>query len=60
MKSLPGGPQFRASMNLIEDPQEQSRAVADFFDRLGQQIDRIPAVVPSHGETETASAEADA
>ena len=60
VKSLPGGPQFRASMNLIEDPQEQSRAVADFFDRLGQQIDRIPAVVPSHGETETASAEADA
>ena len=60
VKSLPGGPQFRASMNLIEDPQEQSRAVADFFDRLGQQIDRIPAVVPSYGETETVSAEADA
>ncbi|MCY7317209.1 MAG: tRNA dihydrouridine synthase DusB [Ramlibacter sp.] len=60
VKSLPGGAQFRASMNLIENARDQSQAVADFFDRLGQQTDRLSPVVAPDDETETASAEADA
>jgi tRNA-dihydrouridine synthase B len=43
VKSLPGGEDFRARMNLIEDCQLQTQAVADFFDALGANMDRIPA-----------------
>ncbi len=43
VKSLPGGADFRARMNLIEDSAGQLRAVAGFFDELGSTIDRMPA-----------------
>jgi tRNA-dihydrouridine synthase B len=43
LKSLPGGPDFRARMNLIESCDQQARAVADFFDELTDRMDRIPA-----------------
>ncbi len=43
VKALPGGEAFRASMNLLEDCASQTQAVADFFDALGAQMDRLPA-----------------
>jgi len=43
VKTLPGGETFRARMNLLEDCEAQLAAVGSFFDRLGDQMDRIPA-----------------
>ena len=43
VRALPGGEAFRAAMNLLEDCEAQTRAVADFFDALGAQMDRLPA-----------------
>jgi tRNA-dihydrouridine synthase B len=42
VKTLPGGEAFRAGMNLIEDCELQSRAVADYFDDLNTRMDRVP------------------
>lgn len=42
VKTLPGGEAFRAKMNLIEDCDLQAQAVADFFDELNTNTDRIP------------------
>ncbi len=42
VRALPGGEAFRAAMNLLEDCEAQTRAVADFFDALGVQMDRLP------------------
>ena len=39
---LPDGVQFRARMNEMEDAQGQMLAVAEFFDALAQQSDRLP------------------
>ncbi|MDO9196668.1 tRNA dihydrouridine synthase DusB [Rhodoferax sp.] len=47
VKALPGGQDFRARMNLIEDCGQQTAAVADFFDGLNDRMDRIPDVVPN-------------
>ena len=52
VKSLPGGEDFRARMNLIEDCGRQTRAVADFFDGLNAQMDRMPAAVPNGLQSE--------
>ncbi|WP_046111053.1 tRNA dihydrouridine synthase DusB [Aquincola tertiaricarbonis] len=41
--ALPGGAEFRARMNLIDDCEQQLRAVADWFDRLAEQHERLPA-----------------
>ncbi len=41
VKALPGGDAFRQRMNLIENCAEQVAAVADFFDRLNERMDRI-------------------
>jgi tRNA-dihydrouridine synthase B len=46
VKSLPGGSDFRARMNTIEDCGGQLAAVAEFFDELGSGIDRMPAGAP--------------
>jgi len=43
VKALPGGEAFRMRMNALEDSQSQARAVADFFDELGNRMDRMPA-----------------
>ncbi|MFZ9137085.1 MAG: tRNA dihydrouridine synthase DusB [Hylemonella sp.] len=43
VKSLPGGLDFRARMNTLDDCLAQSQAVADFFDELGLRMDRLPA-----------------
>ena len=54
VKSLPGGDDFRARMNLIEDCGQQARAVADFFDGLNERMDRIPDLASNNraGEEE--------
>ena len=44
VKSLPGGEDFRAKMNLIEDCSQQLRVVADYFDELNIRMDRMPAL----------------
>jgi tRNA-dihydrouridine synthase B len=46
VQGLPGGAQFRARMNLIDDSLAQSRAVAEFFDELGAGTDRLPMAAP--------------
>ena len=44
VRHLPGGEEFRCAMNLLDDCQAQTQAVTDYFDELGTQMDRIPAV----------------
>jgi tRNA-dihydrouridine synthase B len=44
VKSLPDGEAFRARMNVMEDAESQLAAVQAFFDMLGDQMERIPAV----------------
>ncbi|MES2940184.1 MAG: tRNA dihydrouridine synthase DusB [Pseudomonadota bacterium] len=46
VRGLPGAEEFREGMNAIEDAPAQLRAVADFFDALGQGMDRMPAAAP--------------
>ncbi len=43
VKNLPQGEAFRSRMNLLDDCDAQLRAVADYFDALGEGMDRIPA-----------------
>ncbi len=43
LRALPGGEEFRQYINTIEDCAVQWKAVADYLDALGQQMDRIPA-----------------
>ena len=43
VKTLPGGEAFRARMNLLEDPQRQLAAVADYFAEMASRMDRMPA-----------------
>ncbi|MRD48315.1 tRNA dihydrouridine synthase DusB [Caenimonas koreensis DSM 17982] len=45
---LPGGVQFRATMNGIEESGEQLRAVATFFEELQLHTDRMPAHKAEH------------
>ncbi len=46
VRGLPGAEAFRDGMNAIEDAPAQLRAVADYFDALGQGMDRVPAAAP--------------
>jgi tRNA-dihydrouridine synthase B len=55
VRDLPGGERFRSEMNAIEDCEAQWRAVADFFDVLAEQMDRIPP--NAGGSTRTPSDE---
>jgi tRNA-dihydrouridine synthase B len=50
--ALPGGEAFRQQMNWVEDAQLQHKAVADYFDELALQMDRLPAPTPHHNNTE--------
>ena len=47
VRTLPGGEAFRGRMNGLEDCRMQLEAVNEFFDGLGEHMDRIPAA--SHG-----------
>ncbi|KWT72286.1 MULTISPECIES: tRNA dihydrouridine synthase DusB [unclassified Variovorax] len=51
VRDLPGGQRFRSEMNAIEDCETQWRAVADFFDVLAAQMDRIPPNVGGSART---------
>ena len=42
VQTLPGGDAFRDRMNRLEDCRAQLGAVSDFFDSLGERMDRIP------------------
>ncbi len=42
VRDLPGGEAFRQRMNAMEDASVQHQAVADYFDGLSQQMDRLP------------------
>ena len=42
LRELPGGEDFRARMNRIEDSATQWRAVADWFAELGTRHERLP------------------
>ena len=44
VRTLPGGEAFRGRMNLLQDSVAQWQAVADFFDALGQRMERMPAL----------------
>jgi len=56
VKALPGGAEFRGQMNLVESCELQMRAVADFFDRLGGQTDRLPVADPALENNDIAAA----
>ena len=42
VRALPGGEAFRARMNTLETCAAQTAAVADWFDALAQEHDRLP------------------
>ncbi len=42
VKALPGGEAFRARMNLLHEGVAQLQAVANYFDELGQTMERMP------------------
>ncbi len=42
VRELPGGEAFRQQMNAVDDARQQHEAVADYFDGLAQQMDRLP------------------
>ena len=46
VQTLPGGPAFRARMNLIESCDAQIRSVTDWFDELALQHDLLPEALP--------------
>jgi tRNA-dihydrouridine synthase B len=48
VKALPGGECFRARMNLLESCDQQTAAVAGFFDELGARMDRVPRLAAVH------------
>src|SRR5450830_1098146 len=52
VKTLPGGADFRARMNLIDDCRQQITAVADFFDGLNELTDRIPGRIQNASANE--------
>jgi tRNA-dihydrouridine synthase B len=51
VRTLPGGDDFRAQMNLLEDSVTQVAAVEHFFDDLNETMDRIPAPTVQAGAT---------
>ncbi|MDP1955236.1 MAG: tRNA dihydrouridine synthase DusB, partial [Polaromonas sp.] len=53
VRVLPGGEAFRARMNRIEDCEAQWRAVSEFFDVLGESMDRMPALAGLAGAAVT-------
>jgi tRNA-dihydrouridine synthase B len=42
VRALPGGEDFRATMNAIEDCEAQWQAVSDYFETLARRMERIP------------------
>ena len=46
VQTLPGGPAYRARMNLIENCDAQIRSLTDWFDELALHHDLLPAPLP--------------
>ncbi len=44
LRELPGGADFRAEMNRIEDCTAQLTAVSEWFERLGEDHERLPRI----------------
>ncbi len=44
LRELPGGADFRAEMNLIDDCAAQLTAVSEWFERLGEDHERLPRI----------------
>ena len=44
VRALPGGEDLRKHINTLDDCAAQWRAVADYFDALGAEMDRLPRV----------------
>ena len=45
VKALPAGEAFRTRMNALDDSRAQMQAVAEFFDELSGQMDRMPGAL---------------
>ena len=60
VRSVPGGADFRARMNLIDNPGDQIQAVSAFFDQLADAVDRMPVATDAGADSEALSAEAGA
>ena len=56
VRPLPGGEAFRARMNLIEDVEDQVRAVRDWFDALADRHYLLPSAIPIKEEDEESHA----
>ncbi len=52
VRSLPGGEDFRARMNLLESCELQHAAVADYFEGLQTRMDRVPPAGAMVADTE--------
>ncbi|MBB2777456.1 tRNA dihydrouridine synthase DusB [Comamonas aquatica] len=50
VRQLPGGEELRQHINTIDDCQVQWQAVADYFDRLGLQMERLPRMAQADAE----------
>ncbi|WP_295551929.1 tRNA dihydrouridine synthase DusB [uncultured Pseudacidovorax sp.] len=49
VRALPGGEDFRQRMNRLEDSATQWQAVADYFEALGERMDRMPEAAAGPG-----------
>ena len=56
VRELPGGAEFRADMNTIEDSAAQLAAVQAFFDALAARQDRLPVAAVASGELQESDA----
>lgn len=52
VRQLPGGEELRKHINTIDDCQVQWQAVADYFDQLGLQMERLPQCNAADAEQE--------
>ncbi|MEG0539114.1 MAG: tRNA-dihydrouridine synthase, partial [Comamonas sp.] len=52
VRALPGGEELRQHINTIDDCQVQWQAVADYFDQLGLQMERLPQIHVADAEQE--------
>ena len=55
VRALPGGESFRRAMNTIDDCRTQWRAVADWFEALGERHERLPATAANDDATRQAA-----
>ncbi|MEP6739909.1 MAG: tRNA dihydrouridine synthase DusB [Caldimonas sp.] len=53
LRGLPGGEMFRAEMNVIESCDAQARSVADWFDRLADDLPLMPRTDACPAETDS-------